>query len=951
MAQGQGSTATIDAPDTLPSDFFEKKAAQGAPDTLPADFFDNKPAAKPVPAANLPGATPRLLAAAANAPAAMTKPTQFEEERKPENQPGFLQTYLPGIFASPEEIKRHQAGESAADIIGARVSAPLREAPPSLPAPLEDDRYRREMGRSIPYRAVGAIGDILSPITGVQPRAMEEAADVGNARSILGQAAQGATYATAPIAAEGIGAIGGKVTRALEPRRINTFDNVVRDLAGKTPADLEFTKTLGTVRADIADVARNSGFAEKGNARVGEFQQMLDERAHEIWREEHQPQVERHAEMPINHEAIAERAKAAISPADRANNPAGARAADRWIDSALSEDAIGTIGKADDMLRRINAEIPNLPEPFKNIGKQVRNAAARGLRSEIETGLTSAEEAGVHGPNTRWGALREISNAVERKLNAAANKPLSAWDVARSARTPMVEGGIVGGGIGAAIGGPTGAAIGGGIGGTVGATGSIIHDIRMEPGGRIARAMRGLGKTSLQPETVGVPSYVGQKPAGLLTAGATPAGWTDTSGPIPAAERTEPIVWTPEMINAVARETPKPPPNVAGERTPIGTIQPIALGPFEPKAAYRGPQRPATVQRFPALPETVEGAERLPSETVKPMVKPRLTVEEKVKERLPQTEPVKAMEKPAGYKPSEKATTMSEAPKNLGPEFELDQLSHDVERSKAILDNPKATSEDKAAATERLNTARARVTEIERSRGVLPGMSEAVGKQAEGAARVKGEELTAEMNRPKNVEEAAGRMETLSPLFRGTAASPQGELLRPLEKPTVTEPEEEAEPAEIKGVTEPIKPAVKREAPPDVAKKYGRDEIEEAENLIRQEIGMMQSADKPGRYFDQSEVGDIRTGSRQIRGGDWRGVGSLRENLPWMKENPNFNPAQLEKALRNKDSALYKRAIDSAAQFIRREKMTPEEKAAAGETIAEKWKNFRPQPSKFLKTE
>jgi hypothetical protein len=37
MAQGQGNTATVNAPDTLPGDFFDKKVA---PDTLPADFFD-----------------------------------------------------------------------------------------------------------------------------------------------------------------------------------------------------------------------------------------------------------------------------------------------------------------------------------------------------------------------------------------------------------------------------------------------------------------------------------------------------------------------------------------------------------------------------------------------------------------------------------------------------------------------------------------------------------------------------------------------------------------------------------------------------------------------------------------------------------------------------------------------------------------------------------------------
>jgi protein-L-isoaspartate O-methyltransferase len=60
--------------------------------------------------------------------------------------------------------------------------------------------------------------------------------------------------------------------------------------------------------------------------------------------------------------------------------------------------------------------------------------------------------------------------------------------------------------------------------------------------------------------------------------------------------------------------------------------------------------------------------------------------------------------------------------------------------------------------------------------GVLPGMAEHVEKQAQGAAVVAGEELTAQANQPKDITAAAGRMETFAPLFRGTEASPQHEL-------------------------------------------------------------------------------------------------------------------------------------------------------------------------------
>lgn len=54
------------------------------------------------------------------------------------------------------------------------------------------------------------------------------------------------------------------------------------------------------------------------------------------------------------------------------------------------------------------------------------------------------------------------------------------------------------------------------------------------------------------------------------------------------------------------------------------------------------------------------------------------------------------------YRPSEKAETMSEKPKDLGAEFSEGQVSHEIERNKSILRNPRATPEDIAIANQRL---------------------------------------------------------------------------------------------------------------------------------------------------------------------------------------------------------------------------------------------------------
>jgi len=55
-----------------------------------------------------------------------------------------------------------------------------------------------------------------------------------------------------------------------------------------------------------------------------------------------------------------------------------------------------------------------------------------------------------------------------------------------------------------------------------------------------------------------------------------------------------------------------------------------------------------------------------------------------------------------GYTPSEKAATMAPPRRSLGPEFEEQQRSHEMERNKAILRNPRATAEDRRIAQSRL---------------------------------------------------------------------------------------------------------------------------------------------------------------------------------------------------------------------------------------------------------
>jgi len=59
-----------------------------------------------------------------------------------------------------------------------------------------------------------------------------------------------------------------------------------------------------------------------------------------------------------------------------------------------------------------------------------------------------------------------------------------------------------------------------------------------------------------------------------------------------------------------------------------------------------------------------------------------------------------------------------------------------------------------------------------------------------------------------------------------------------------------------------------------------------AKLLIQQTLGAIESADRPGRYFDVNEMGDFNPQKMQRggvkSGGQWRGVKSMRTMLPWL---------------------------------------------------------------------
>jgi hypothetical protein len=100
--------------------------------------------------------------------------------------------------------------------------------------------------------------------------------------------------------------------------------------------------------------------------------------------------------------------------------------------------------------------------------------------------------------------------------------------------------------------------------------------------------------------------------------------------------------------------------------------------------------------------------------------------------------------------------------------------------------------------------------------------------------------------------------------------------------------------------------------------------LEAGRALVQQTLDMLRSGDRPGRYYDENEMGEYNSQKEQsasrgvTSGGKWRGVSSMRTMLPWLNET-EFSPEELDRALRAFDKGKITAAMRSAMEFSERE--------------------------------
>ena len=497
-------------------------------------------------------------------------------------------------------------------------------------------------------------------------------------------------------------------------------------------------------------------------------------------------------------------------------------------------------------------------------------AEAGYLRKLIDRSVENLSGEGVKDLKREYGAQRDIEKGLARQYAVATRvKGAPLWEglAYLQAAGDLVTGGVWGA-----------AKAAGRI-----AVGNRLQNLR-DAGYLANQAFH--GKQAFKAADPIPPHQGPPAPKGLLSAPATPLpdGAPDTSGPVRGGRYTTPAALLPGEKPIEAEFIPR--------RVPTGGFR-------------------AGTSRM--LPESTT-----PQTNIPPAVSPEFAREVIGKmpfQRTEQGPPVSTLQRPVkGELPAPKEGAASPKPPTPAPKIKSDTATKAMQ---AVKRGGKAAAEPAkpTAQLEKLEAGKtpAYVAAAAKEAGAMPagyqpgehpgmGFFQFHDPELGGSFYIREGQVSTKAI--KDAMEARKKTIQPSPLVAEKTANVQREMAR-------REAEEQSQPTQEVGKLPPVQSVT----PPE--------DIAAAEGTIRQEVDMLGSMDKPGRYFDQSTeeehtlAGRRRPGERM--GGMWRGVKSARHMMPFLSEHPEVSPSKAADALqKDGTNPTYQKLMRAALEFIKR---------------------------------
>jgi|GEM_PF-2848940 len=322
-----------------------------------------------------------------------------------------------------------------------------------------------------------------------------------------------------------------------------------------------FRERLSIAAPDLAEIQRRTPLQTSGGVlnpdyRIREFTTNANNYLDDLWNNQRQPQIDRNANAVRSLDPIKQSIADSVSDLDSENYPGAVQEIGRKVQAMPDYE---TLGQLSDRLREVNAQ----RTAFRGMTPQEQaaagitapkmdaiNAEYRALQNVISDELANRGEPGIQAFDKRYRAISEVRDTLQDQMN-----PAEATRLLDQVRAWISPTGAVG-----------------------------IHErvpLVASPGRTLESGLNRLARSPLAPPATAAPN---PPPVAGLLPPPPPilASPPDTSGPVAAGDRTQPMTWSADMRNQVARQAPAPPPPVMPQFRAQTTMagNPNAIGPI-----------------------------------------------------------------------------------------------------------------------------------------------------------------------------------------------------------------------------------------------------------------------------------------------------------------------------------------------------------------------------------
>lgn len=240
------------------------------------------------------------------------------------------------------------------------------------------------------------------------------------------------------------GAIDAALTRRAKARGTQQMLEVA-----KAPGrNLQFRQDLEASIPELQKIHKELPLEAQGNIKVRELTEKISDRLDQMWEENHNEPITRHANEPLGTQNLVNAGMEEITPGASRANPAAAKTARNWLEKQVSPEM--TIEQADQLRQALSRETKSAYGKSAPLLLDVKKAVLDKLRERIDQRLFDLGEEHIKEANFRYGALNNVNKVLESRINAAERAPTRSG-MAREAVIGFAGAGIRGRWAGAAI--------------------------------------------------------------------------------------------------------------------------------------------------------------------------------------------------------------------------------------------------------------------------------------------------------------------------------------------------------------------------------------------------------------------------------------------------------------------------------------------------------------------